>query len=145
MSFEEVYDSIEIKDIPLDKISSSPYQPRRYFNDEKIKELADSIQQEGLIQPITVRLLGVNSYELIAGERRLRAHRLIGRKTISAVVKRITAEEASIMTLIENIQRQDSGKEHHDPLPDQQRGCQRLSHQLPRRAAAVDVVPQAEG
>lgn len=99
---------IEIKEILVDKISPSPYQPRRHFDNEKIKELVDSIRQDGLIQPITVRPApGDGDYELIVGERRLRAHQTLGYKTISAVVRIVTEAEASVITLIENIQRED--------------------------------------
>lgn len=97
----------EIKAILVDRISPSPYQPRRHFDDEKIRELADSIQQEGLIQPITIRPTRGDNYELIAGERRWRAHQLLGRKTIPSIVKSVTEADASVMTLIENLQRED--------------------------------------
>lgn len=98
----------EVEEILVDKISPSPYQPRRHFDNEKIKELADSIRQDGLIQPITVRPTHRDGdYELIVGERRLRAYRMLGYKIIPAVVKDVTEAEASVMTLIENIQRED--------------------------------------
>lgn len=97
----------EIKEIPVVMLSPNPHQPRRHFDEVKIKELADSIQQEGQIQPILVRQLQNGDYELIAGERRLRAHQALGRETISAIVKDVNVEDALIITLVENLQRED--------------------------------------
>jgi len=96
-----------IREIPLDKIKPSPFQPRRAFDDERLSELAQSIGERGIIQPVVVRAVdGV--YELIVGERRFRAMELLGRTTVPAVVyNSVSNEEAMELALIENIQRQD--------------------------------------
>lgn len=96
-----------IHDIPLDKIKPSPFQPRLNFDSIKLAELAQSITERGVIQPVVVRVID-GGYELIVGERRLRATELSGRKSIPVVViDNISNEEAMELTLIENIQRQD--------------------------------------
>ncbi len=93
-------------DIPLDQISSNPFQPRSDFNQELLRELADSIKTQGIIQPVTIRVLGKNSYQLIAGERRLQASKLAGLKVIPAYVRTANDQEMLEMSLIENIQRE---------------------------------------
>jgi len=98
--------SEEVRSIPVDRIQPSPYQPRRRFNPERLAELAVSIRQQGLLQPILVRPLG-DQYELIAGERRLRAVRSLGHLEIAALVRRYTNEQALEAALIENLQRED--------------------------------------
>jgi len=98
--------SLGIIDIELDKIIPNEYQPRKVFNDEKMKELAASIKEQGVIQPIIVHRAG-SGYQLIAGERRWRASRLAGLKTVPALVKEATKREFLEMALIENIQRED--------------------------------------
>ncbi len=90
----------------LDEIVVSPYQPRRDFDQAAIEELAQSIRANGLIQPLVVRKTA-QGYELIAGERRLRASRLAGLKAVPIVIRRATDREALELALIENIQRQD--------------------------------------
>jgi ParB family transcriptional regulator, chromosome partitioning protein len=97
-----------IFEILTEKVIPSPFQPRRHFDQERLKELGESIRVQGLVQPIVVRSVeGSDTFELIAGERRLRAHRLIEQKTVRAIVKRVSSEEARSMTLIENLQRED--------------------------------------
>jgi ParB family chromosome partitioning protein len=98
--------ALGISEIELDKIIPNEYQPRKHFDDEKLKELAASIKEQGVIQPIIVHKAG-SGYELIAGERRWRASRLAGLKTIPALVKEATKRELLEMALIENIQRED--------------------------------------
>ena len=93
-------------DIPLDQISANPFQPRSDFNQELLRELADSIKTQGVIQPVTIRVLGKNSYQLIAGERRLQASKLAGLKVIPAYVRTANDQEMLEMSLIENIQRE---------------------------------------
>lgn len=96
----------EVRSIPVDRIQPSPYQPRRRFDPERIAELAVSIRQQGLLQPILVRPLG-DRFELIAGERRLRAVRSLGLREIPALIRRYTDEQALEAALIENLQRED--------------------------------------
>lgn len=98
--------------LPLERIVPNSGQPRRSFSEESLRELAQSIQENGLLQPITVRAPekdGNGSYELIAGERRLRAFRLLGREEIPAIVERFDGLQSHMLALIENIQRDDLG------------------------------------
>lgn len=94
-------------EIPLDQITENPFQPRTNFNDEKLRELATSIRELGVVQPITVRKMGVNNYQLVAGERRFRASKSIQLETIPAYVRTANDQESLEMALVENIQRQD--------------------------------------
>lgn len=97
-----------VKDIAVDQIDRNPYQPRRDFDDEAIKALAENIdEQGGLIQPIEIRLKADGRYELICGERRLKAHKVLGKRFIRAIVNNVSDEESSARALVENIQRKD--------------------------------------
>lgn len=92
--------------IALDKIQANPYQPRKAFNDTELNDLADSIKQKGVIQAITVRRIDEGSFELISGERRLRAAKLAGLEKVPAYILDVTAKEDLLeIALIENIQR----------------------------------------
>lgn len=113
--------------IPTDAVGANPWQPRRLFNQDEIRRLADSIAEVGLIQPVVVRTKSVPTrdtlttnvlpqtsvptrdtrYELVAGERRLRAHQLLGRSEIRAVVVEATNEDLALMALAENLDRED--------------------------------------
>ena len=99
--------SSSINEIELDKIKVNPNQPRREFNEEALRELADSISEIGIIQPITLRQTDDNLYQIIAGERRFRAAQLAGLKTIPAYIRTADDENVMEMALIENIQRED--------------------------------------
>ncbi len=92
--------------IPVAQIEANPYQPRTHFDQEALAELADSIKIQGIIQPVTVRQLGTNSYQLISGERRLQASKLAGLDTIPAYVRKADDQQMLEMALIENIQRE---------------------------------------
>lgn len=92
--------------IHLDKIDPNPYQPRIHFDEKEINELAESIQASGLLQPISVRQLG-ERYQIIAGERRFRAHQRLGQRSIEAIVKELSDGEMAAQALAENIARQD--------------------------------------
>lgn len=83
------------------------YQPRKFFDDDAIEELAQSIKAYGIIQPLSVRKMSGNSYELVAGERRLRAAKLIGLKEVPAVIVDVTDKDSAAIALLENIQRED--------------------------------------
>lgn len=96
----------DILEISLDEIRSNPYQPRKTFNDETLQELAESIKEVGIVQPIIVKK-SIKGYELIAGERRTKAARIAGLKTIPAIIKEFTDQEMMEIALIENIQRED--------------------------------------
>ena len=88
------------------EISSNPYQPRSQFEPRALQELADSISQNGLLQPVTVREWE-NGYQLIAGERRLMACKMLGMEQIPAIVNRVDDEKSAVFALIENLQRKD--------------------------------------
>ena len=96
---------LKIETVAIDRVIPNPYQPRKVFSDAALQELADSILQHGLMQPITVRMIG-NSYELIAGERRLKASKLAGLETIPAVIVEVTTKDSAVLALIENLQRE---------------------------------------
>jgi ParB family chromosome partitioning protein len=96
-----------IVELDIDSIEVNPFQPRTSFNEETLKELSTSIRELGVIQPITVRKLEFNKYQLVSGERRLRASKLIGLDTIPAYIRIANDQESLEMALVENIQRQD--------------------------------------
>jgi len=97
----------ELRHIPLDQVQRGKYQPRRDMKEEALKELAESIRQQGIVQPIVVRPIGERRYEIIAGERRWRAAQMAGLETVPAVVRDVPDRTAIAMALIENIQRAD--------------------------------------
>lgn len=94
-------------EIPLDLIEANPYQPRKTFDEESLNELAESIKELGVIQPITVRLLENKKFQLISGERRLRASKIAGLKEIPSYVRTANDQGLLEMALVENIQRED--------------------------------------
>lgn len=96
-----------IIELEIDAIEINPFQPRTNFNEESIQELASSIKELGVIQPITVRKLDFNKYQLISGERRLRASKVVGLTTIPAYIRIANDNESLVMALVENIQRHD--------------------------------------
>lgn len=96
----------EIINISIDKVIPNIYQPRKYFNEDAIEELSESIKQYGIIQPLTVRRMG-ESFELVAGERRLRAAKLANLESVPCNVIDITDSESAEIALLENLQRED--------------------------------------
>jgi len=94
-----------IIEIELDLIDVNPFQPRTYFDEESLKELANSIRELGVIQPITVRKIDKDQFQLVSGERRFRASKLIGNKTVPAYIRLANDQEMLEMALVENIQR----------------------------------------
>lgn len=92
--------------IPIDKIRPNPYQPRKNFEKIKLDELANSIREYGVMQPITIRYISSTSYEIVTGERRLRASKLLGLETIPAIIVDIADKDSAVIALIENLQRQ---------------------------------------
>ncbi|NOV02762.1 ParB/RepB/Spo0J family partition protein [Paenibacillus planticolens] len=99
-------ESDKVIQIPLAQLRANPYQPRKHFNEDSIKELADSIKEHGVIQPIIVRKV-LKGYEIIAGERRFRASQVSGLATIPAVERNFTDQQVMEIALIENVQRED--------------------------------------
>ena len=96
-----------IIELEIEAIEINPFQPRSNFNEDSLRELATSIKELGVIQPITVRKLDFNKYQLISGERRLRASTLVGLTTVPAYIRIANDNESLIMALVENIQRHD--------------------------------------
>ena len=96
-----------IIELDLDAIEVNPFQPRTNFSEESLLELASSIRELGIIQPITVRKSGFNKYQLVSGERRFRASKIVGLETIPAYIRIANDQESLEMALVENIQRQD--------------------------------------
>ena len=94
-------------ELDIDQIKTSPYQPRKWFEPSALQDLAQSIKNQGLLQPIVVRSIAQGGYELIAGERRWRAAQLAGLTKIPAINKQVSDREASAIALVENIQRED--------------------------------------
>ena len=99
--------SSAINEIPISQISPNPEQPRTNFDGDSLEELAMSIRELGIIQPLTLRSVGVDSYQIISGERRYRAARLAGLESVPAYVRTANDSEITEMALIENIQRED--------------------------------------
>lgn len=104
--FEPIASKNTLFSIPVDAIKRNPHQPRRIFDEASLFELAESIRSCGVIQPLNVRKLDDNTYELISGERRLKASKLIGLKTVPAIVMNIEEEKSAVIALIENLQRE---------------------------------------
>ena len=115
---------VNVLSVEVDKIKFSRYQPRTVINDEKLEELKESIISQGIIQPLIVRKTAGDGYELIAGERRLRAAKLAGLENAPVVLKEASDEEINKIGLIENLQREDL-----NPI-DEARGIQRLQKEF---------------
>ena len=93
--------------LPLDQISTNPYQPRRVFDPVALQELSESIKANGIIQPLIVNKTEASAYELIAGERRLQAARLAGLETVPVVIRSVSQKEQLQLAIVENVQRED--------------------------------------
>ncbi|MDX1283424.1 MAG: ParB/RepB/Spo0J family partition protein, partial [Draconibacterium sp.] len=104
---EKLQQSAGISEIELSKIEANPFQPRSKFDEESLQELATSIKEIGLIQPITLRQISDDSYQIIAGERRFRAAQMAGLKTIPSFIRKAKDDGMLEMALVENIQRED--------------------------------------
>jgi ParB family chromosome partitioning protein len=96
-----------LQQLPVEWLTKGQYQPRQVFDDEALAQLAESIKQQGIIQPIVVRQLAKQQYEIIAGERRWRAAQLAGLRDVPVIVQTMTDETALAVALVENIQRED--------------------------------------
>lgn len=99
-------DARRIEEIPIDLIKPNPYQPRKKFSVKALEELSQSIDEYGLIHPITVRKISDENYELIAGERRLRATKMLGVESISAIIIESVDKDSAMIAMIENLQRE---------------------------------------
>ncbi len=101
------HDISSVSEVPIDSLQPNPYQPRKEFDEESLKELADSIKQKGVLQPVLVESAGEGIYTIIAGERRVRAAKMAGLTKIPIIVKKFSEEEKLEIALIENVQRED--------------------------------------
>ena len=124
------------KEIDLEKITAGRYQPRQEFDSVKIQELAESIKKHGVLSPILVREVGLDKFEVIAGERRVRASKIAGLKTIPSLVNQKEDQEALEAALIENLQREDL-----NPV-EEARGYDRLKREF---ALTQDEIAKATG
>src|SRR5690242_6731108 len=101
---EAPYTGERVSDLPLDRIQPNPRQPRLEFDEAMLFELAESIRAQGVLQPVLVRPAGDGGYQLVAGERRFRASKLLGLPTIPAIVREVNDDELLELALIENLQ-----------------------------------------
>lgn len=99
--------SSEVSTLPIGSLQPNPHQPRKEFQAEKLQDLADSIKAQGVLQPVLVRPLSGGKYELVAGERRLRASKMAGLKEIPVLIREMSDQESLAIALIENLQRED--------------------------------------
>ena len=106
MSIEPASSQNKLQTLPIERLHSGQFQPRKYFDTDKLRELADSISAQGIVQPIVVRATG-DEYEIIAGERRWRAAQLAGLHEVPVVIRNISDQVALAIALIENLQRED--------------------------------------
>ena len=102
----ETVDDKEVKELPIKDLRVNPYQPRKTFNEKSLQELAESIKEHGVFQPIIVKK-SIKGYEIVAGERRYRASRLAGKETIPAIIRDFTDEQMMEIAVLENLQRED--------------------------------------
>ena len=103
---KEKTDEQRVLMLPVEQVRPNPHQPRTSFPDPDLRQLSDSIRQNGILQPLTVRQNG-EIYELIAGERRLRAAKIAGLRAVPCIIMNISERNSAILALVENIQRQD--------------------------------------
>ena len=125
----------KISDIPIIKIRPNKAQPRKVFNEEDLNALAQSIAENGILQPLTVRKVSATEYELIAGERRLRASVMAGLRKVPCIVIKCSEKESAVYALLENLQRSDLG------MFEEARGVSRLIRRygLTQQEAAVKL------
>lgn len=125
----------KISDIPIIKIRPNKAQPRKVFNEEDLNALSQSIAENGILQPLTVRKVSATEYELIAGERRLRASVMAGLRKVPCIVIKCSEKESAVYALLENLQRSDLG------MFEEARGVSRLIRRygLTQREAAVKL------
>ena len=107
MKTPSLLDSRKIVSLPVGAIKPNPHQPRRQFDPEDLRELGESIRLYGILQPLTVRKTGPTTFELVAGERRLRAAVLAGMETVPCILLNVDAEKSGLLALVENLQRKD--------------------------------------
>lgn len=106
-ALSEVSQEETVQEVALTEIRPNPHQPRKEFNQEALEELAHSIQQNGVLQPVILRASSVQGYELIAGERRVRASEIAGKDTVPAIIRQLSETQMIEMAVLENLQRED--------------------------------------
>lgn len=132
----------EIKFIAPDLILPNLYQPRKFFDEEAIEELAQSIKMYGIIQPLSVRRMGENSYELVAGERRLRAAKKLGLDTVPVILIDITDKDSAAIALLENLQREDlnyieEAEAYHNLIQDHSYTQEQLADTIGKKQSTI--------
>ena len=132
----------EIKYLPITTIKPNPYQPRRNFDQKALEELSQSIKSYGIIQPISVRQLSNDSYELVAGERRLRASELADLDKIPVIIVDFRDKESAMMALIENLQREDlnfieEAEGYHNLIKDHDFTQQELAEKIGKSQSTI--------
>jgi ParB family chromosome partitioning protein len=132
----------EIKFIAPDLILPNLYQPRKFFDEEAIEELAQSIKIYGIIQPLSVRRMGENSYELVAGERRLRAAKKLGLDTVPVILIDITDKDSAAIALLENLQREDlnyieEAEAYHNLIQDHSYTQEQLADTIGKKQSTI--------
>ena len=133
--------NLKIEYIQVDKIRPNPYQPRQFFEQTALEELASSIKEHGLMQPITVRVIG-DAYQLIAGERRLKASKLVGLTEIPSVITDVSNQDSAVLALIENLQREnlnfiEESQAYHDIIKDHGYTQQQLAKSVGKNQSTV--------
>ena len=133
--------NLKIEYIQVDKIRPNPYQPRQFFEQAALEELASSIKEHGLMQPITVRVIG-DAYQLIAGERRLKATKLVGLTEIPSVITEVSNQDSAVLALIENLQREDlnfieESQAYYDIMQDHGYTQQQLAKSIGKNQSTV--------
>ncbi|WP_035293144.1 nucleoid occlusion protein [Clostridium sp. KNHs214] len=132
----------DINYIPVESIVPNAYQPRKHFDEEALEELAQSIKAYGVIQPISIRKLSAEKYELIAGERRLRAAKLAGLTEIPAIIVNITDKDSAAIALLENLQRQDlnfleEAEAYHNLIKDHSYTQEQLAEVIGKKQSTI--------
>lgn len=139
---EEIKLYQQVMSIPVNRIMPNPYQPRKVFCQNALQELAASIKEYGVLQPISVRKAGRDTYELVAGERRLRAVMLLGMREIPAIVSEINDEDSAVLAMVENLQREDLGfmeeaEGYYSLLIDHGFTQEELAHRIGKSQSAI--------
>lgn len=134
--------SYHVFQIPVHLIKPNPSQPRKVFDEEMLGELAESIKQYGIMQPISIRKIMTNYYEIVAGERRLRAIKLLGMETIPAIIVNVTEKDSAVLALVENLQREnlnymEEAKGYQHLINDYELKQQELAKQLGKSQSTI--------
>lgn len=132
----------DVNYVSIELISPNVYQPRKHFNEEAIEELSQSIKTYGIIQPLTVRKSGESRYELVAGERRLRAAKKIGLQQVPVIIVDITDKDSAAIALLENLQREDlnfleEALAYYNLIQDHSYTQEQLAHTIGKKQSTI--------